>query len=288
MTEFSTLMEKGKEATNPYLPEVAVIQKIIDETSDIKTFRLVIKNREKLKKFSFTSGQVGQVSLFGVGESTFAISSSPKTKDFLEFSVMRAGENSSALHELSVGDAVGVRAPFGNGFPVKEMEGKNILVIGGGIGIAPLRSLIFYLLGEREKYKNVKIIYGARTPNDLCFRRDLRAWKRRDDIECILAVDNKFPGWEGKVGFVPAILAEEAPAPANTVAVTCGPPIMIKFVLDELKKLGFKKEHIVTTLERRMKCGVGLCGRCNVGPKYVCVDGPVFTLAQLEELPNEI
>jgi len=273
---------------NPYLPRLATVTKITSETPSIKTFQLVLNDQQEMANFHFEPGQVAQISVFGVGESTFAINSSPLEKDFLQFSIMKVGEVTGALHELSEGEQVGLRGPLGNWFPYRQMEGKRIIFIGGGLGLAPLRPLIFYMLAHRSRYKDMHIIYGARTPSDICYSADLAAWMRRSDIKVVLTIDREAPGWEYKVGFVPAVLSQEAPSPENAVAITCGPPIMIKFVLEALEKLGFTPPQIYTTLERRMKCGLGLCGRCNIGPKYVCVDGPVFSLAQLKELPNEL
>jgi len=271
---------------NPYLPELVTIQKIIDETPNIKSFQVVFNNPEKMKGFSFEPGQVGQLSVFGVGESTFVINSPPTRMDYLQFSVMKAGEVTAAIHDLYVGDQIGLRAPLGNWFPYEKMKGKKILFIGGGIGLAPLRTLILFMLDNRADYKDITIIYGARTPPDLCYKDDLKEWESRSDLELILTVDNEYPGWDKRIGFVPTVLNEVAPSPDDTVAITCGPPIMIKFVLQNLAKLKFRDEDVITTLERRMKCGIGLCGRCNLGSKYVCKDGPVFSLAQLKELPE--
>jgi NAD(P)H-flavin reductase len=272
---------------NPYLPELVTIQKIIDETPNIKSYQVVFNNLEKMKGFSFQPGQVGQLSVFGVGESTFVINSPPTRMDYLQFSVMKAGEVTAAIHDLYVGDQIGLRAPLGNWFPYEEIKGKKILFIGGGIGLAPLRTLILFMLDNRADYKDITIIYGARTPPDLCYKDDLKEWESRSDLELILTVDNEYPGWDKRIGFVPTVLNEVAPSPDDTVAITCGPPIMIKFVLQNLAKLKFRNEDVITTLERRMKCGIGLCGRCNIGSKYVCKDGPVFSLAQLKELPEE-
>lgn len=288
MSDFTTIVTSGKDAANPYLPEMGIIKKVTKETTGIKSFQVVLKDEEKMKKFKFKPGQVAQVSVFGAGESTFAISSPPTRSEYIQFSVMMAGETTSALHELNEGDEIGIRAPLGNWFDYEKMKGKNIVFVGGGIGMAPLRSLILFMLDNRSDYGDLKVIYGARTPNDLCFSLDLKDWQRREDIDLVLTVDADFPGWEGKVGFVPVVLGEEAPSPENAIAVTCGPPIMIKFVLHELERLGFGGEQVVTTLERRMKCGIGICGRCNIGHKYICVDGPVFTMAELKELPNEM
>jgi sulfhydrogenase subunit gamma (sulfur reductase) len=272
---------------NPYMPEMATVTRIIEETPNIRSFQIVLNDKEKMKAFKFQPGQVGQLSVFGVGESTFVINTPPTRMDYLQFSVMKAGEVTSALHNIYEGDQVGVRGPLGNYFPYEKMKGKNILFIGGGIGMAPLRTLILYMLDNRADYKDITIIYGARTPADLCFKEDVKEWESRKDVNLILTVDAQFPGWEKRVGFVPTVLKEVAPKPDNTVAITCGPPIMIKFVLEGLAELKFPDDQIITTLEKRMKCGIGLCGRCNIGHKYVCKDGPVFTLKELKELPDE-
>lgn len=275
-------------SANPYLPDMATVVEVIEETSNIKTFRMVLNDEQRMKEFSFEPGQVGQLSVFGAGESTFVINSSPTRMDYLQFNVMRVSEVTNRLHQLRPGDQIGVRAPLGNAFPVKELEGKNIIFIGGGIGMAPLRTLFVYMLDNRKKYKDITLLYGARTPDDLSYRAELPEWTGRKDVNVVLTVDNPAEGWEHKVGLIPNVLLEMKPSPKNTVAVTCGPPIMIKFTLQALKKLGFEDENIITTLEKRMKCGVGICGRCNIGTKYVCIDGPVFTYAQLKELPSEL
>ncbi|RLA94945.1 MAG: hydrogenase, partial [Deltaproteobacteria bacterium] len=168
------------------------------------------------------------------------------------------------------------------------MKGKKILFIGGGIGLAPLRTLILFMLDNRDDYDDITIIYGARTPPDLCYKDELKEWEKRPDVNLILTVDAEYPGWDKRIGFVPTVLDEVAPSPENTIAITCGPPIMIKFVLQGLSKLNFKDDQIITTLEKRMKCGIGICGRCNIGSMYVCKDGPVFSLSQLKKLPSEL
>lgn len=284
----ATTAQAGKLAGNPYLPQMATVIDIVDETPNIKSFRVRFDDEAVMEALSFEPGQVGQLGIFGVGESTFAINSSCSEKRYLQFSVMKAGEVTSALHELNIGDKVGVRAPMGCGFPVDAWKGKNILYIMGGIGSAALRATISYTLEHREDYGDITILYGARTPLDLTYKYDVEDWQVRKDIDAVITVDREFPGWEGKVGFVPAVLEEMAPKPDNTIAITCGPPIMIKFVLQGLQKLQFTDEQTYTTLEKRMKCGIGICGRCNIGPRYVCVDGPVFTMAELRELPDEM
>lgn len=272
---------------SPYRPELATIRKVIQETHNIKTFRVTLDDPERMRAFTFRPGQVGQLSVFGVGESTFVINSPPTRMDYLQFSVMRVGEVTQKLHQLNEGDQIGIRAPLGNGFAYEDMRGKDILFIGGGIGMAPLRTLLLYMLDNRDDYGNITVIYGARSPLDLCYRYEFDEW-RAGGIELVLTVDAEFPGWEERVGFVPTVLSEESPTPHNKVALICGPPIMIKFVLYGLRELGFEDQQIQTTLEKRMKCGIGICGRCNIGSKYVCIDGPVFTCEQLREMVTEM
>ena len=273
---------------NPYLPDIATIVETVQETPTIKTFRVVLNSKERMERFSYQPGQVGQLSVFGVGESTFVINSPPTRKEYLQFSVMRAGEVTSALHNLKAGDKLGVRAPLGNHFPYESMKGKDIVFIGGGIGMAPLRTLLLFMLDNRKDYGKITLLYGARSPEDMAFKYELPDWTGRKDMETTLTIDREAEGWQYSVGLIPNVLLEMAPPAKNAVAVTCGPPIMIKFTLPVLKKLKFGDEQIYTTLEKRMKCGVGICGRCNIGTKYVCVDGPVFTYEQLKELPNEL
>jgi len=273
--------------SNPFQPELATILDIIQETSNILTFRVVLNDEQKMREFSFQPGQVGQLSVFGVGESTFVINSPPTRKDYLQFSVMRTGEVTHRLHQLNIGDPIGVRAPLGNGFPVDKLKAHNILFIAGGIGMAPLRTLLLYMLDNRQDYGDILVIYGARSPEDLCYTYEFDEW-RSGDAKLVLTVDSEFPGWKEQVGFVPTVLTEEAPSSYNCMAVTCGPPIMIKFVLIGLKRLGFEDHQIITTLEKRMKCGIGICGRCNIGTKYVCIDGPVFSYEELRQMVPEI
>ena len=278
----------GKKAGNPYLPEIATIVEIIQETPNIKTFRIRFDDPAIQESFSFMPGQVGQLGMFGIGESTFAITSKPSEKDFIQFSVMRAGEVTKGLHNLSEGDKVGIRAPMGCGFPVEAWKGKKILFVMGGIGSAALKATIEYTLEHRAEFTGVSILYGATAPQNFTYQEDIKTWQERPDIDLTLTIDRECDGWQCDVGMVPAILEKMNPDPADTIAITCGPPIMIKFALMSFRKLGFTDEQIFTTLEKRMKCGIGVCGRCNVGPKYVCVDGPVFSLAELKELPDEL
>ena len=275
-------------AANPYVPHIGTVVKVVDETPTIKSFQVVLDGQEHMQSFHFEPGQVAQLSVFGVGEATFVINSPPTRMEYLEFSVMRVGEITETIHRLKEGDRIGVRGPLGNWFPYEDMKGKDIYFIGGGIGMAPLRTLLLFMLDNRQDYGNITLLYGARSPQDLCYKEELKDWEARDDMELILTVDREFPQWDEKVGLVPNVLKELAPSPEGRVAITCGPPIMIRYTLLALAELGYKDNQVISTLERRMKCGVGLCGRCNIGTKYVCTDGPVFTLAQLKELPPEL
>lgn len=272
---------------NPYVPELAVIEKITEETPDTKTFKAVFVNEEIRDNFAYEPGQFQQVSVFGAGEATFCLTSTPTRKGFIEFSVKKVGTLTSALHGLSEGAAVGVRAPLGNWFPYEKLKGKDLWFIGGGIGMAPLRSLLNFCLDNRSDYGKVNILYGARTSEDLCYKNEFDEWISSPNTTLNLTIDNAEEGWEKNVGFVPAYLMDLEPSPNGSIAITCGPPIMIKFVLQNLKQLGFEDEQIYTTLEMKMKCGIGKCGRCNIGEKYVCVDGPVFSYTQLKDLPPE-
>jgi len=272
---------------NIYLPRLATIQSMRPETIDITTFRVTMDSSDGTGRFEYKSGQFAEVSVPGVGEAPISISSSPTRPEAIEFSIRRVGELTNALHELKPGDKIGIRGPFGNFFPLEEMEGRNLLIIGGGIGLAPLRSVILNVFDNRAKYGKIDIIYGARSPQDLVFTSEYEEWQKVENIRLHLTVDRGDENWKGNVGLVPTFLKELHPLPENTTSITCGPPIMIKFVIQALNEMGFPSEHIVTTLERRMKCGVGKCGRCNIGSKYVCLDGPVFTLKQLKEMPSD-
>ena len=267
---------------NVYLPHIVVIEKIIEETPGVRTFHFNFKDKKLGKEFSFESGQFGQYSVFGIGEAPFCISSSPTRRDHLEFTAQRVGRVTNALHRLGVGVELGFRGPYGNSFPLDFLKSKNLVFVGGGIGLAPLRSLIWNVIDNRNKYKKIDIIYGARTPTDLCFKYDLDAWGKDKTVNMVTTVDKGDDTWKGKVGVVPKILEEVAPSAREAVAIVCGPPIMIRFTFPVLEKLGFKPEQMLTTLEKRMKCGIGKCGRCNIGNIYVCRDGPVFSYAQIK------
>lgn len=267
---------------NVYLPHIAIIEKIIDETPGVRTFHFNFKDENLREEFTFDSGQFGEYSILGIGEAPFCISSSPTRRGHLEFATQKVGRVTNALHRLSVGTEIGFRGPYGNSFPIDLLEGKNLVFVGGGIALAPLRSLIWNVIDNRDKYKNIDIIYGARSPIDLCFKYDLDAWEKDKTVNIVTTVDRGNESWTGREGFVPQVLEQVAPSPDNAVAIVCGPPIMIRFTFPVLEKLGFTPEQVITTLEKRMKCGIGKCGRCNIGNIYVCRDGPVFTYAQIK------
>jgi len=274
---------------NIYKPVLMEIKDIIDETPDTKTLRLQFKDPEVKENFSFKAGQFGLYSVFGEGECTFCIASSPTRMDYIECSFKQAGKVTTALRRLDIGDIIGFRGPYGNFFPLEQMKGKNIVFIAGGIGLAPVRCIIWNVLDLRNEFKDITIIYGARSVSDLVYKRELEDWKKRTDIRTIVTVDpgGETPDWKGEIGFVPTIVEKVAPKSFDAFTIICGPPIMIKFTIPVVTKLGFLEDRIITTLENRMKCGVGKCGRCNIGNIYVCKDGPVFTYAQLKNLPQE-
>lgn len=273
---------------NIYLPSLATVTEVRPETPDISTFVVTFDDVGLRESFKYHPGQFAELSVFGVGECPVGIASSPTSEGFLEFCVRAVGTVTNAIHDLDVGDKLGVRGPLGNSWPTEEIEGKNLLFIGGGIGLPPLRSLIRYVLDNRERYAMVEIIYGARSPQDLVYKDELREWDQRQDVDVYVTVDVGDETWDGPVGFVPPFLREINPSPENKVTFTCGPPIMIKLVVEALEEMGYADDEIVTTLEMKMKCGVGKCGRCNIGDLYICRDGPVFTLEQLRRIPGAL
>ena len=274
------------------VPMVGVITDIKQQTPDVKTFRINAPEGGKL--FEHLPGQCAMICAPGVSEGMFSITSSPTNKEYQEFSIKRCGMLTDYLHSLEVGDEVTVRGPYGNNFPVDTvLKGKDLVFIAGGIGLAPLRSVINYVIDNRADYGKVDIVYGSRSADDLVGLDEIKnVWMKTEGINVHLTIDREQEGWDGHVGFVPTYLKELGDAGTvelgvNTISLVCGPPIMIKFVLAALKDMGASKDKIYTTLELRMKCGVGKCGRCNIGSKYVCKDGPVFRCDEIDELPNE-
>ncbi len=269
------------------IPLVGVVTDIRSETPDVKTFRVVSPTGGKL--FEHEPGQCAMLSVPGVSEAMISITSSPTNREFMEFSVKKCGCLTEWLHGMEVGQMITVRGPYGRPFPVDtELAGKNLIFVAGGIGLAPLRSVINYVRDNRDKYGRVDIVYGSRSKDDLVeYREIVEEWMHEPDFHVHLTIDREQEGWDGHVGFVPNYVKELDFKPENTCVLICGPPIMIKFTLPGLIELGFDKTQIFTTMELRMKCGVGKCGRCNIGNKYVCKDGPVFRFDQLDELPDE-
>jgi sulfhydrogenase subunit gamma (sulfur reductase) len=274
---------------NLYMPTLMKIEDIIDETPDTRTLRLKFNDDDYGKGFDFKAGQFGEFSVFGEGECTFCIASSPTRKGYIECSFKNAGKVTNALRQMDTGNTIGFRGPYGNWFPLEEMKGKNVVFIAGGIGLAPVRCLIWNVLDLRSEFNDITIIYGARSVSDLVYKRELSEWQAMPDVKTVVTVDpgGETPDWKGEIGFVPPIVEKAAPSSENALAVVCGPPVMIKFTMPVLTKLGFQDDQIITTLENRMKCGIGKCGRCNIGNVYVCKDGPVFTYDQLKALPQE-
>lgn len=266
---------------NPFIPYPATLQKVTNLTPDIKLLNLELDDSVLRDNFDYKPGQFAFLSAYGVGEAPFGFVSLAYHKSGIEFAVRRIGTVTGALHEFETGATIGIRGPFGNYFPLPDYQRKNIIIIGGGIGMAPLRPIIHFILDHRSDYGNLLIINGARTPRDLVFADEFDAWAKAPQTQLELTVDKGDENWKGRVALVPTVVAELKPSPVNAIAITCGPPIMIRFVLAELKELGFANEQIVTTLEQKMKCGMGKCARCNVGNKYVCQDGPVFTFEQI-------
>jgi len=274
---------KELDQANPLVPQKAHVIKIVSETPDVKTFHVTTK---KGKPFEPLPGQIAMLSLPNIGEAMFSITS--QGEEHLEFSIKKTGMLTDALHEVGENHTVGIRGPYGNGFPLEILNGKDLLFVAGGIGLAPVRSLINHCLNNFGEYKSLQLVYGSRTPADICFKEDLfQNWPERG-LEVKVTVDQGDENWDGPVGFVPAYLEDLNPEPRGKVVVLCGPPLMIKFTIQSLDKMGFDHKNIITTLEKRMKCGIGKCGRCNIGSLYVCQDGPVFTLAQLDRLPVEL
>ncbi|MCX5975003.1 MAG: FAD/NAD(P)-binding protein [Coprothermobacterota bacterium] len=272
---------------NPYLPVPVRVESAVFESEDRSLKTLSLSFLDPSGRFDFLPGQFVEFSVPGKGESPFGIASSP-TEELLRVTVNKAGTVTRAIHNLDRGDRVGLRGPFGNWYPIDLFRGANLAIISGGFAFTTLASLLDYVLEKHsDEVGRIDLIYGARTPGMLLYKEKLTAWQANPRLRCWITVDRETPGWQGLVGFVPDVVARAEISPDNTYAVVCGPPIMIKLTLPRLLEKGFPRDRIYTSLERRMKCGIGKCGRCNIGPKYVCKDGPVFSYAELEGLPEE-
>ena len=267
--------------TNPMLPDLGKLVEIRDMAHEIKLICVEPVNGGGPAFGPYQPGQFAFLSAFGEGEAPFGIASAPMQNQRLEFAVQRLGSVTTALHELGLGDVVGVRGPMGTSFPMRDLVGKNLVVIGGGIGGAPLRPVIQTVLNNRHDYGRLTILWAARDPSLLLFQEEYETWQGAIDTDLHLIVDEADADWDGQVGLITDLLEKVAPSPQDAVTITCGPPIMIRYVGKLLEEMGYNPGHCYVTLEARMHCGVGKCGRCNIGDKLVCVDGPVFTLAEV-------
>lgn len=281
--------KSGSREENLYQPDLMEVVQVRQQTRDVKSVRVRFRDESLAERFTFRVGQFGMFSLFGLGESTFNICSSSTWKGFLEFCFRRTGRVTDGLWQLQAGDVIGFRGPYGNGYPMKAWEGHDLIFVGGGIAMPPIRCAIWYALEHRERYGQITIVYGARTEQDLVFRDELRAWSEIEGVRVVQCVDpgGESPTWDGEVGFVPNVLDRAQVTATQAVALVIGPPVMIRFTLPVLAKIGLPDDKIYTSLENRMKCGIGKCGRCNCGPFYVCKDGPVITMEQLKRLPAD-
>jgi NAD(P)H-flavin reductase len=264
---------------NIYRPFEATVEDVIIETPTIKTF--VIRPKES---FVFKTGQFIELTLPGIGEAPFTPSSDPGIKDRFEVTVMNAGRVTALLHGLPKKYSLGVRGPYGKGYPLESFAGKDILIVGGGVGLAPLRSLLFSLFSEINKYNKVVLRYGARSPDDIVYRSAIPEWAKIDKVDIVLTVDTPAPGWKGNVGVVTTILNDLPVDLKNSAVIVCGPPVMMKFATMKLLGLGFPPENIYLSMEKNMSCGLGKCGHCRIGKFYICKDGPVFTYAELKDI----
>jgi sulfhydrogenase subunit gamma (sulfur reductase) len=269
------------------IPETATIEDIKDEIRDVKTFYMSLDNKELDKNFKIKSGQFIMCTIFGAGEFAVSLPPSPENDRF-HLTVRKVGLVTNALHELKAGDKVGIRGPFGNGFPFEEIKGKNIIYVAGGIGLIPLRSSIVHVLQHKKEFGRVLVLHGARTPDDLMYKENLKEWQSFPGFETYISVDVGTPGWTGEVGFVHTLFDKAKLPVENTVAFVCGPPVMFNTVIGELLKRGLRDDCIISTLERHMKCGVGKCQHCAIGRTLVCTDGPVYTFRQIKTLGEQI
>jgi NAD(P)H-flavin reductase len=266
----------------PMVPQTYQVHRIQRETHD--TFTIGLSTKDKVNGFHFTAGQFNMLYLFGVGEVPISISGNPTDPKMLVHTVRAVGPVSNAISKLHRGDFLGVRGPFGTSWPLTMAAGNDVLVIAGGIGLAPLRPTIYQLLAQREKYGKIILLYGTRTPADILYRHELERWRARFDVEVHITVDRAMTGWRGNVGVVTTLIPKSSFDPSNTVAMVCGPEIMMRFSITELMKRGVVIGNIFVSMERNMKCGIGLCGHCQYGPTFICKDGPVFPYDRIKEL----
>lgn len=272
----------GRAASEPMLPTLYRIQRVHPETDD--TFTLHLLPAHNGPEFSFAAGQFNMLYAFGVGEVPLSISSNPSDSPMLQHTTRAVGTVTKAMQRLGRGAMVGVRGPFGSHWPLEEAVGRNVLIVAGGIGLAPLRPALYQLIAQREKYQRVVLLYGTRSPEDIVYRRELEHWRGKFDLEIQVTVDRASSNWRGNVGVVPTLIGRSSVDPLNTVAMVCGPEVMMRFTEMELQKRGVSGDRIYLSMERNMKCGVGFCGHCQYGPEFVCKDGPVFRLDRIEAI----
>ncbi|MDN5292727.1 MAG: hypothetical protein PWQ31_32 [Eubacteriales bacterium] len=287
---FTPVIKKVTPEKSPWEPQKAVIKAIKPQTKDTTTYTFSFVDPKVQEAYTFEPGVFNMISIFGIGEAPISISSSPDVKDSFDHTIRAVGNVTNALAKLKVGDIVGIRGPFGTGWPVEEMKGKNVLLVAGGIGLAPLRPVIKWIQARRDQYGFFEILYGARTPNDMLFTDEFEEWRKIPNTRLLLTVDMVPPGveWSHNIGVVTTLFDKMHSRPENTIMITCGPEIMMKFVVRDLLARGFAPEQIFVSLERRMSCGIKKCGNCQIGPVFVCQDGPVFRYADLMNLPEEI
>ncbi len=264
---------------SPYQPIAATLEKVAEETPNIKTFWL-----RPAEPLAFRTGQFVELTVPGLGEAPFTPSSSPAVAEQMEVTIMKAGTVTDRLHELQSGAKLGLRGPYGKGYPMEDMYGKELLIMGGGVGLAPLRSLLYQVFEDIDKFSRVMLLYGAKTPADLIYPEQLKEWSKREKFEVLVSVDVGDNGWTGNVGVVTTLIPKVKLNLDKTVAVVCGPPVMMKFATLELIQMGMAKDRLYLSMEKNMSCGVGKCGHCRLGPYYVCQDGPVFTYDKIETL----
>lgn len=285
-TSDKSLAQYADTENHLYMPVTARITSVLSLTELEKVFTVQLPDGLSLDHHP---GQFVEVSLLGMGEAPISISSSPsRSKDSFELCVRKVGDVTQAIHRLQPGDMLGVRGPFGRGFPYEKFRGKDILFAPGGLGLAPLRSLINQVLDERALYGRVLILYGARNPSELLFKNELEAWSQRNDVELMLTVDRGDENWKGHVGVITTLFRDVSVYPRNTIAITCGPPVMYRFVLMELLGKGISEGNIYLSLERRMKCGIGKCGHCQINNIYACQSGPVFSYTEIKGLEEAL
>lgn len=269
---------------NAYLPRRAIIKSIVEENPLVKTFAIVFEDEIYNTDFTYLPGQFMMLSMPHCGEAPLSFSSSPSRPSSFSLTIRKAGKLTAAVHELQPGDMIGVRGPYGKPFPFEELRRQNLLFVAGGIGMAPLRSVIEFCLDYRADFGDITVLYGCKTAGDFCFRQDLEEWAGAGLISTKFTVDTACEEWNGCVGLVTDLLDDISISPGNTKALVCGPGVMIRFVVERLLRSGLPADDILTTLERHMKCGIGICGHCHYDSKMICTDGPVFAVSQLPNL----